>query len=160
MKSDQEPSILALLAAVKRELREACEIVPEESPVGEHQSNGQVENAIKNVQGQVRTMRIGLQSRYKRRIKADHPIMPWLIHHGAFVLDICKVGQDGRTPYEARKGKRFLRPMPEIGKCIWYLRRNQLVKTSSTPDGSKESLQVSERNQESSMYSPTKELSR
>ena len=51
MKSGQEPSILALLAIVKRELGEACEIVPEESPVGEHQSNGQVENAIRMCKG-------------------------------------------------------------------------------------------------------------
>ena len=108
LKSDQEPSILALLEAVKRELGEACEIVPEQSPVGEHQSNGQVENAIRIVQAQVRTMRIGLQSRYRRRIKADHPIMPWLIHHAAFVINICSVGEDGRTPYEIRKKKRFL----------------------------------------------------
>merc|ERR1711981_1511744 len=48
--------------------------------------------------------------------------MPWLIHHSAFILNICQVGTDGRTPYEARQGKRFLRPMPEIGECIWYLR--------------------------------------
>ena len=42
LKSDQEPSILALLEAVKRELGEACEIIPEQSPVGEHQAKGQV----------------------------------------------------------------------------------------------------------------------
>ena len=73
-------------------------------------------------------MRISLQSRCKRRIKADHPIMPWLKHHAAFVLDICKLGQDGRTRCEARKGKRVLRPMPETGECILYLRPQSVGK--------------------------------
>ena len=50
VKSDQEPSILALLEAAKRELGEACEIIPEDSRVGEHQFNGQVENAIRIAQ--------------------------------------------------------------------------------------------------------------
>ena len=122
MKSDEELCILAVLEAVKRQLGEACEIVPEELPAGGHHANGQVENAIRVVQSQVRTMRIGLPWRCKRRIKADHLVMPWLMHHAAFVLDICQVGQDGGTPYEARNGKRFLRPIQTISERIWYLR--------------------------------------
>ncbi len=54
--------------------------------------------------------------------------MPWLVHHAAFVLDICSVGEDGRTPYEARKGKRFLRPLPGIGECLWHLRPQSVGK--------------------------------
>ena len=54
--------------------------------------------------------------------------MPWLVHHAAFLLNICKVGEDGRTAYETRKGKRFLRLLPEIGECIWYLRPQSLGK--------------------------------
>ena len=65
-------------------------------------------------------MRLGLQSRYRSKIRMDHPIMAWLIKHAAFVRNVCKVGNDGRTAYERRKGKRFLRPPPEIGECIWY----------------------------------------
>ena len=44
IKSDQEPSIIALKEAVKRELE--MEVSFEESPVGEHQSNGAIENAV------------------------------------------------------------------------------------------------------------------
>ena len=47
MKSDNEPAILALQEAVRRETD--VEIVMEEVPVGDHQANGLVENAIKNV---------------------------------------------------------------------------------------------------------------
>ncbi len=52
---DQEPSIMALKAVVEREL--LLEVSFEESQVGEHQSNGAIENAVRRVQGQVRTIR-------------------------------------------------------------------------------------------------------
>ena len=58
----------------------------------------------------------------------DHPIMAWLVMRAAFLRNVCVVGEDGRTPYEARKKKRFLRPIPEIGECIWYLRPQSVGK--------------------------------
>ena len=81
---------MALLEAVKRERGKAIELtgkemmkgkgelqmIAEEPPGGEHQSNGEVENAIKSIQSQVRTMRLALQARYRSKIRTDHPIMP------------------------------------------------------------------------------------
>ena len=121
-KSDQEPSIQAILEAVKREKGEALELQLEESRVGEHQSNGEVENAIRSIQSRIRTMRLALHSRYQAKIGIEHPIMPWLIHHAALLTNFCRVGTDGRTSYERRKGKCFNRLLPEIGECIWYLK--------------------------------------
>ena len=57
LKSDQEPSIKAFLEAKKREQSEAVEIQPEESPVGEHQSNGEAKN-LRTPLGQSRLRRI------------------------------------------------------------------------------------------------------
>ena len=51
--------------------------------------------------------------------------MPWLIHHASCVINICSVGEDGRTLFEIRNN-RFLLPILEIGECIWY-RRPQSV---------------------------------
>merc|ERR1712185_638927 len=98
LKSDQEPSIKELLRAVKRERAEDTEILSEESPVGEHASNGAVEKAIQDVQAQIRTMRLAIQGRYKCRLRNDHPIMPWLVTHAAKLITLCRVGADGRTP--------------------------------------------------------------
>ena len=116
--SNQEPAIRELLDAVKRERTEALDITIEESPVGEHKSNGEVENTAQVIQGQLRTLRLGLQSRYKIRLRADHPIMPWVIKHSAFLINVCRVGEDGRTAWERKKGKRFNRQLPEIGECV------------------------------------------
>ena len=122
LKSDQENSILDFPKAAKRERGEFVEIMPEESPVCDHQSNGAVERAVQNVEAQIKTMRLALESRYKCKIRADHCIMPWLVHHAAMMYNICQIGDDGKTPYERRKGKRFNRELPEIGECIHYLR--------------------------------------
>ena len=64
-------------------------------------------------------MILAVESRYK--IREDHPIYPWLIRHVAMLINLIKVGADGRTSYERRKGKKFNRPLPEIGECVWYL---------------------------------------
>ncbi len=53
VRSDQEPALLELLRAVKAERPEDLEIQPEQSPVGESKSNGEIERAIQTVQGQV-----------------------------------------------------------------------------------------------------------
>ena len=84
----------------------------------ERRSNGELERGMQSVQGQFRTLRLCLQSRYGTRIAVDNPMMPWFMHHAALLIDICRIGEDGRPLYERRKGKRFLKPLPEIGECI------------------------------------------
>ena len=54
LKSDNESAIVALKEAVKAERAER--IVLEASPAYDSQSNGVVENAVQQVQGQVRTL--------------------------------------------------------------------------------------------------------
>ena len=124
----KEPAAREMIAAARRERPFGVEIMIEESPVGEPQSNGEVERAIQSVQEMMRTMKLALQSRYKSRIRSDHPILPWLVKHAAMILNLCKIGNDGRIAYERRKGKRFLRTLPEFGECIWHLKPQSVGK--------------------------------
>ena len=55
LKSDQEPAIVNVQTAIQ-ELRPGM-VIPTNSPVGESQSNGRVENAIKTIQEKTRTLR-------------------------------------------------------------------------------------------------------
>ena len=66
VRSDQEPAIVKLKSAVKRDM--AQEVICEESPVGEAQSLGSVSIQVQIVQGQVRTLRDALETRYGKRI--------------------------------------------------------------------------------------------
>ena len=110
-KSDQEPAILALKDEVKRMLNQ--DVIMEASPVGESQSNGRIENAVRRVKGQLRTMKEGLDYRYGARIPASHPILPWIPRQAAATLTMYSVGKDGRTPHQRWKGKKFKKEVAE-----------------------------------------------
>ena len=75
-KSDQEPAIVMLQTAVQ-DLRPNS--TPTNSPVGESESNGSVENAIRRVLEQVRVIRHQFECGIKAKIPDDAPMMAWLI---------------------------------------------------------------------------------
>ena len=120
LKTDNERSILALKEAVIRE--KPVTIIPEESPVKESQSNGEVENAVKQVQAKVRTLRLAIESRYNISLKRDDCSIPWMIKHAADMIRRMLVGKDGRTAYERIKGKKFKGELIEFGEVIWYMK--------------------------------------
>ena len=68
IKSDQEPALKDLLRVVKTERAEDIELQPEESPVGESKSNGEIERAIQTMQGQVRALKLSPQCIHKGKI--------------------------------------------------------------------------------------------
>ena len=109
-----------LKAAVKRE--SACDVVCEESPVGESRSLGSVNVQIQCIQGQVRTLRDALESRYSERLKEESPIIPWMIMHVAGILNKFRVGVYGCTAYQRVKGRAFVKALAEFGECVWYLK--------------------------------------
>ena len=90
-KSDQEPAILSFKDAVIRRVTalkgDGVTIVPEVSPVGESQSNGDVESAIKQIQGHFRTLALQLRARYKELIPEDHCILTWLVQRTGYTLN-------------------------------------------------------------------------
>ena len=74
LKSDQEPAILALKEAVKSEVKGAgVDIHMPQSPVEEHQATGFIENAGRDIQEQVRTIRLALDYRYETKLRAFGP---------------------------------------------------------------------------------------
>ena len=75
-------------------------IVLEESPVKESKSNGVIENAIQQVQGQIRTTKDCLETRLGRKIKGSENIFPWLVIHAARTINRYQVGRDGKTAYK------------------------------------------------------------
>ena len=100
-------------------------IVLEESPVKESQANGAIENAIKQVQGQIRTVKDCLESRLELKLTGEETIFPWLVSHAAATINRHHVGQDGRTAYRRWKGKEFRREIAEFGEKVVPQTRNQ-----------------------------------
>ena len=96
--SDGEPSVMTVKRAVNAYLQN--KVVMEESPVGEHASNGEVESAIKVVRNQFKVLRSALEGRIGQRIGPTEPILQWLMRWTGQMLNRFRVDKHGRTAYE------------------------------------------------------------
>ena len=80
--------------------------VPENSAVGESQSNGKAERAVQMVEDQVRTIKLALESRIGARIPSNHALMHWIVVHCADILNKYTVNKSGMSPYEETHGQK------------------------------------------------------
>ena len=123
LKSDQENSIMDVLNNLARRRSADSKLesfegpgvltggprqgraIPEASPTGSSGSNGVIERAVQAIEGQVRTLKLALESRIGGTIPSDHDIVPWIVEHAAVIINKGQVGADGKTAYERLKGK-------------------------------------------------------
>jgi hypothetical protein len=119
LKTDQEPSIRAWARAVAR-CRDAA-TVPECSPVGDSQSNGVAEQAVGEVKKIIATLKHALMTNIKKDIESGHAVMTWLVEYAGVLITRHKVKPDGRTGFEAVRGKRASVPICGFGEKILYL---------------------------------------
>ena len=143
LKSDQEHSIMDVLNAIasrrsavsKLELAAApggglgietgatsgaARSLMEASPVGSSGSNGFIERAIQDVEGQVRTIKLAFESHIGEEIPSDHNIVPWIVEYAAVSINRGHVSQDGKSAYERLKAKPATLPGLEFGeKVLW-----------------------------------------
>ena len=85
IKSDQEPAIVDVQRAVIAN-RGNAPTIPVNSPVGDSQSNRQVENAIRKVRNMVKTILSSSESRWGVRVARDHPVYPWMFEWAADLM--------------------------------------------------------------------------
>ena len=82
------------IEAPAREIAEACQegsqSVPERPPVGESQSNGIIERAVRLVAGQARTLNVALEHRMGARFPPDARILCWLVEFAAYLMNRCR----------------------------------------------------------------------
>jgi hypothetical protein len=119
LKTDQEPSIRAWARAVARH-REA-HTVPESSPVGDSQSNGAAEQAVGEVKKMIATLKHALSTNIKTDVEARHAVMTWLVEYAGVLITRHKVRPDGRTSFEAVRGKKASLPICGFGEKVLYL---------------------------------------
>ena len=118
LKTDQEPSIIALgaeIAEYRRPRGTICRTVPRES----HASLGAGEQANQEISGQVRCLKAQLEDRLKQHVPSDHMIMAWIVRHAGWLITRYAVRADGRTGYEATRGRTFRGELAEVGERIW-----------------------------------------
>ena len=81
---DQESSINLCIQESLRKMKLSGEFaggVPENSAVGESQSNGRAEAAVQQVEDYVRTYKAALEARIGAQIPCVHPVMMWMVEY-------------------------------------------------------------------------------
>ena len=119
-KGDQEPAlklVMDRMAALTGD-----QVIIKNSPVGESQSNGDIENAASQVQGMFRICRSNLETRYKRNVDGDRPALKWMPRCASLQMFRFSKGSDGMTPYRRLKGKDFDKNMADYGEGVHWLK--------------------------------------
>ena len=96
-------------------------VILEESPVGDSQSNGLAENAVRELKGVARSLKFAVATLHNAEVHAKHPILPWLISHAAAVINRAQLGKDGLTAFRRWKGRDFRRALPPFVEVVLYL---------------------------------------
>ena len=65
--------------------------------MGDSGANGEIERAMKTVQGQVRTLKSALDEHYKTEFNEHHVLLPWLIAYAAPLISKFAIGDCART---------------------------------------------------------------
>ena len=99
IQSDQEPAIVNVQEEI-RTLRKGRTICTN-SPVGESESNGRAENAVKRVQAKFRALRSDLEERIGAKIDVNKPFGSWLVRWAGEVLTRYTRGDDGKTAWSS-----------------------------------------------------------
>ena len=131
IKTDQEPSIVNVQTAMQE--LSLDHIIPLNSPVGESECNGRVENVIKRVQEKVRTLRHHVEYQIKAKIPDDAPIMSWLVTWSAELISKYAVGEDGKSPYGRIRKEDCVTPLVLFGETVLYLPLKTVHRNKGTP---------------------------
>ena len=116
---DNEPSILALLRAVK--LGWTGDAVQESSAEGDPQSNGAAESSVNVVKWHVRSIKLAMESASGVEVLADHDLFIWLVPYATSMHRRFSVGRDGKTAYERSVGWRAVPPLGQFGELVWWM---------------------------------------
>ena len=104
VRSDTEPAIVALTESAATALKPArAAVKAEESALYDSRSNALAESAVKDVKDAVRTNLAKVVRRCGQEFPRGHPVLPWLVKNSVAIVNRCRRGPDGKTPYELRK---------------------------------------------------------
>ena len=97
-KSDQEGALKNVMQTALGQLGSRFESVPEESPIGAHQSNGPIENAVQQAAGIIRVQRSSLEQSQGIVVAHDSPLVPWLVGWSLLGYNVSAKDINGKTP--------------------------------------------------------------
>ena len=122
LQSDKEPGIRMLLSKVASDMGS---IQVRTSPAYSSGSLGSLERFHGTLQAQMRTLILQIQIKAGLTITTDHPLMPWLVRHSAWLVSRYLVhSADRRTSYFRRWEREYNSHVCQFGEAI-HFKRNQ-----------------------------------
>ena len=124
LKSDQEPSIIALATAVKNTLSsQGISVQLENSPKGDSHgmSNGEAESSVGITQGLARTLKDHVDHKVGQQLDPRSPILGWLIEYVGTLYTLFSFDEkarDGLTAFRRIKGRDWTVALPAFGECV------------------------------------------
>ena len=114
LRSDNEPALVQVvgraIAALK--MSGVSNVVEEGSVPYDPQTNGAAESAVRSIKCMFKVLLLGLERSIGARIPLDHPVIPWLLSHGAMLRTLFVRGDDGSTAHQRARGCRGRAPSP------------------------------------------------
>ena len=95
---------------------EGVESISQESPVGDHQANGDIESTVRTLKAQMRATRFALESRLGRQLAHDDPILTCIPTFAGDTIARFWKGPDGKTPWEREQGRKCAGDSLEFGE--------------------------------------------
>lgn len=123
VKSDQEASIVELQLEIAKRRKYADYGIGtgvENNKVGDSNSNGKIERAIRDVGNMVRTLRSATEENIGRKINLGSSIVPWLIWHAAYLITRCRVRSHGKTALQLMNGRSSLTELLPFGEHVMF----------------------------------------
>ena len=131
-KGDNESSLQAMIDRAMQLLRvRAAEggsdaglrrLTKETSAPYDSQSNGGTEVGVMLIRGIFRTLKLCLEGHLQKYIPVAHSIVPWLLEHSAFLLNVKVRGRDGLTSWSRVKGRPFGMQSIGFGESVFFKR--------------------------------------
>ena len=87
----------------------------------DHQGNGAVEVAVREVKAQSRTLKIALEGKLGVELPSDSGILVWLVTFAADMITRCRVGRDGKTAWMRMRHKAYDKSFPLFGERVWWM---------------------------------------
>ena len=118
VQSDQEEHLISLRKATAVKLGNNIKV--RQSPAYSSQSQGSVERCHRTIVGQVRTLKAQLEANHDISITSQHPVTPWLVRHGVYLLNRYATHAHGNTSSYRRWNKEHRTPLCEFGETVLY----------------------------------------
>jgi hypothetical protein len=135
LQADGEPAQRTFVKDVLEETARTTSlgIASAHTPAHDHQCNGGVEKAIRDVKDQVRVMRCALARSVGAAVPLASPIMDWLVAWAAELITGARIGQDGMTAYRRLRGREWQPRVAEFAEQVLARRPRALLQGDAEP---------------------------